>query len=45
MIVPELQSPLRHKQEKVMVNEFEHALKPKTFTKIVQASMKSIVLL
>ena len=45
MIVPELQSPLRHKQEKVMINEFDCALKPETYTNIVQASMKSIVLL
>ena len=45
MIVPELESPLRHKQEKVMINDFDCALKPKTCTKTVQASMKSIVLL
>ena len=39
MMVPELRSPLRHKQEKVMINEFNCALKPKTYTKIVQASI------
>ena len=28
------QGPLRHKQEKAMINEFECALKPKAYTKI-----------
>ena len=37
------QSPLRHKQEKEMINEFDCALKPKAYTKIVPASMKSII--
>ena len=40
MIVPELTVP----QEKVMINEFNCALKPTASTKIVQASMKSTVI-
>ena len=32
-----------HKQKKAMVNEFDCTLKPKAYTKIVQASMKSII--
>ena len=47
MIVAELldgQDPLRHKQEKGMINEFDCALKLKAYTKSVQASMKSIII-
>ena len=40
LIVPELTVP----QEKAMINEFNCALKPKAYTKIVQASMKSTVI-
>ena len=38
------QGPPRHKQEKAMIKEFGCALKPKANTKIVQASMKSIII-
>ena len=38
------QGPLRHKQEKAMINEFDCALKPKAYTKIVQESIKSIII-
>ena len=40
------QSPLKHKQEKAMINELDCVLKPKAYTKIVhvQASMKNIIM-
>ena len=44
MYIRDGQSPLRHKQEMAMINEFDCALKSKAYTKIVQASMKSIII-
>ena len=43
MIIAEL-GPLRRKQKKAMINELDRALKPMAYTKIVQASMESIII-